>query len=184
MAKKDLYTEVFQGVQKMLEEQYTKNTDPDKLFLIHKIRTYLSLAIEELEERRARHDAAFDAKTQIIKNALKKFIKDLDKIYLSYEELGDTDVRLQMFNAILKAFIRPVKNYKLPSTYGMFSEEGNELIKEAIHNFVMHPEVTQACKKLKTPEARLNAFQDRNARSTKGHCYSEYFGHRRVLPDE
>jgi hypothetical protein len=112
-----------------------------------------------------------------MKKALKQLINALDQVFEEHEEVGDTDVREQMYDAVYKGFIVPQAGYTVPASFGMFSEEGNKLVRTAIQKFLAHPEIAAAAKSLKTPEARLAAFQDTSVESNEGNTYDEYFGY-------
>ena len=112
-----------------------------------------------------------------MKNALRQMLDALDEISDQHEELGDTDVRERMAVAIHKSFLLPQAGYTLPAKFGMFSKDGNAKVREALRRFLNHPEVVTAAKLLRTPEARLVAFQDVSVTSAKGTHYDEYFGH-------
>jgi hypothetical protein len=112
-----------------------------------------------------------------MKQALKQLIDDLDAIFEEHEELGDTDVREQMAMAIHQAFIAPQPDYALAKTFGMFSEEGNSSVREALDAFLEDPDVVAAKESLGTPQDRLDAFQDISVESDEGNTYDEYFGY-------
>lgn len=112
-----------------------------------------------------------------MKKALKQLIDALDKVFEEHAEVGDTDVREQMYDAVHKGFIMPQPGYKLPAEFGMFSDEGDRLVRTAMEEFLAHPDVAAASRSLKTPEARLAAFQDIDVESSEGNTYDEYFGY-------
>ncbi len=112
-----------------------------------------------------------------MKTALKQLVDDLDSVFAEHEEVGDTDVREQMYEAVSKSFIIPQPGYVLPAEFGMFSDDGNKKVKSALRKFFAQPDVLAASSQIKTPEARLAAFQDTNVKSSKGHTYDEYFGY-------
>jgi hypothetical protein len=114
---------------------------------------------------------------QPVKKALKQLINALDKICDEHEEVGDTAVREQMHDAVHKGFIVRQPRYKLPAKFGMFSDEGNKLVRVALEKFLEQSDVSAASKSLKTPEKRLAAFQDSNVESSEGNTYDEYFGY-------
>jgi hypothetical protein len=112
-----------------------------------------------------------------MKTALKQLLNALDKIVDDgQEELMDTDVRERMHDAVYKTLVDPQPDYQLPAEFGMFSPEGNAQVRAALSKFLAHPEVAQA-KKLPTPKARLDAFQDIDVESAGGNTYDEYFGY-------
>ncbi|MBX9571431.1 MAG: hypothetical protein K2X77_21220 [Candidatus Obscuribacterales bacterium] len=108
--------------------------------------------------------------------ALIELVDALSEIEKENDEIGDTDVREQMFEAVHKSFIAPEKGYVLPDEFGMFSPEGNKSIKEALSRFLNHPEVKAAAEQLKTPQERLNAFQDL-VDTESGITQEDYFGY-------
>jgi len=112
-----------------------------------------------------------------VKAALKKLIDDLDAISEEHDEVLDTDVREQMADSVRQTFINPTPGYTLPDTYGMFSDEGNEMVRSTLQAFFQHPEVLAATKSLTTSQARLDAFQDIEVESENGNTYDEYFGY-------
>jgi hypothetical protein len=112
-----------------------------------------------------------------MKKALKQLFNALDKVFEAHEEVGDTQVREEMYDAVRKGFIVPTPGYKLPVKFGMFSDEGDKLVRAALQKFLAHPDLTAASKSLKTPQARLAAFQDPDVESSEGNIYEEYFGH-------
>jgi len=135
--------------------------------------------LERLKKERDKERAAYDKKTRIIKRALKQFLTALDKIYTKHEELGDSAVRERMFVAIHKSFIKPEKAYALPLRFGMFNEQADVLVHAAIQQFLSHPEVVAARKLLRSPEERLNAFQDEKVETSQETNFFEYFGYRK-----
>jgi hypothetical protein len=108
--------------------------------------------------------------------ALKQLINALDKVFAEHKEVGDTDVREQMYYAVHKGFIAPRHGYALPAKFGMFSDEGDKKVRAALQKFLAHPEVAAASRSLKTPEARLAVFQNTDVESSAGNTYDEYFG--------
>jgi hypothetical protein len=112
-----------------------------------------------------------------MKKALKQLLNALDKVFENHEEVGDTDVREQMFEAVLKSFIRPEKGYKLPREFGMFSDAGNKAVHAALSKFLSDPDLEATSRKLKTPKQRLDAFQNEDVESSEGNTHDEYFGY-------
>ena len=109
--------------------------------------------------------------------ALKQLLNSLDKLVDGgHEEVMDTDVRERMHDAVYKTLVDPQPDYQLPAEFGMFSPEGNDQVRASLAKFFAHPEFTEA-KKLPTPKARLDAFQDIEVESTAGNTYDEYFGY-------
>lgn len=112
-----------------------------------------------------------------MKKALKRLIDDLDAVSVEHEEVSDTDVREQMYDAVHKSFIAPFPGYALPDSFGMFSEDGDRKVLAAIRGFLAHPDLAAAAASLRTPEARLDAFQDIDVQSDSGNAQDWYFGY-------
>jgi len=140
------------------------------------VKILVELIQQEFEKQRKAEVALADKK-KIIKKALKQLLRAFDGIFEKHEELGDTDVRERMYDAIHKSFIKPRRGYVLPKEFGMFSDEGNKLVYAAIQKFLTHPEVVAASKSLRTPEDRLYAFQDFDVETSEGTNCFEYFGY-------
>lgn len=158
----------------LLDKLPKAKTTQEKIYFIFRIK----LLVEIIEDQiRKQKPAAAAVQNRIIKKALKQFLTALDAVFDEYEEVGDTAVREQMTDAIYFGFIEPRQRYKLPATFGMFSDQGNKLVRGAIEKFLAHPEVIAAGKTLKTSEERINAFQDGDARSSEGNAFDEYFGY-------
>ena len=119
-------------IRELLDAMPEKKTDKEKLRLLFKIKLLVEIIEEPLKERSSKKNAAYAAKTRIIKNALKQFLTALDKIYGKHEELGDSDVRDQMSEAVYRSFIQPQRDYSLPEKFGMFSDKGNDLVHAAL----------------------------------------------------
>ncbi len=151
-------------IKELLDALPRRKTNKEKLGDVAFIKILLEI-IEEPIKKRKDNEAALAKKKQIIKKALKQFINDLDKIFSEHEELGDTDVRERLTIAVHKSFILQQSDYMVPSTFGMFSDEGNKKVLTAVQRFLAHPEVTAASKLLKSWDDRLGAFQD------NGGCY-------------
>jgi hypothetical protein len=155
-----------------------KKTWRERLMVIAQAKILMELMQADIRKRRDRESIARDKRTQIIKKALRELLRALDRIFDQHGEVGDTDVRERMYVAIHNGFIKPVKGYKLPAQFGMFSDEGNALVHAALQKFLAHPEIGAACKKLKSPEDRLNAFQDNDVETAQKTNVFEYFGSR------
>ena len=153
-----------------------RTSEKEERSVCYKIKAYIEIIEGKFKKRDDKKAAASDAR-KIIKKALKQFLSSLDKTFEKHEEAGDTDVRERIFDAIHKGFIKPRSNYVLPEKFGMFTNAGDRLIQVAIQTFLTHPEVSAASKSLKTPEARLDAFQDNDVESAEGNACFEYFGY-------
>lgn len=100
----------------------------------------------------------------------------LDTIAETSEEVGDTDVREQMGDAIHKGSLDPEDDYELPSTFGMFTDAGDKSVRNAISVFLTSVKPKIGSRGLGSPGERLHAFQDDEIKSSKGMFYDDYFG--------
>ena len=112
-----------------------------------------------------------------MKEALKRLLDALETVFDEHEEVGDTDVKQSMYDAVHAGFFVPQPGYSLPTEFRMFSDEGNKKVRAALQDFLKHPDVLAAAKSLKTAEARLAAFQDGDVESREGNTYDFYFGY-------
>jgi hypothetical protein len=108
-----------------------------------------------------------------VKEALKKLLDSLEGIASEHEEVTDTDVREQMYEAVFHGFIVQTPGYTLPQSFGMFEPAGNAMVRAAFAEFI--PAANQSG--LASPEQRFAAFQDSSVLSRQGNAYDEFFGH-------
>lgn len=101
----------------------------------------------------------------------------LDAIGEKHDELFDTDVRQNMSNAIMAGFVRRQQGYVIPDKMGMFSEQADADVVNVIAQYVAMANRRADELELKTFHDRLNALQDRSARSNRGNDYDEFLGH-------
>src|SRR6185437_4158124 len=146
------YENIVKEMRKLIQALPKKKTDEERLFLLGKISIFVAAAKEPLKRRQDKRKKAYHAQTKIIKKALKQFLIALERIEAKHEEIGDTDVREKMYNAIHAAFILGERGYSLPPKFGMFSGEGNTLLHIALRRFLTHPEVVAAPKSLNHPQ--------------------------------
>jgi hypothetical protein len=162
-------------MKRRLDELPEKKTLREKLFTFGMIKLHHAIIEEALEKMRDAKGTETKQKP-VIKKALKQLLTTLDKIFAKQEELGDSDVRDRLTAAIHKGFVHQQAR-ALPETFGMFTEDGEKRVRAAVTSFLAHSDVLAAPKSLKTPENRLQAFQDDEARSSENNNYSEYFGY-------
>lgn len=90
---------------------------------------------------------------------LKKLLDDLALVAEENEEIFDTDVREQMFDAVYYGFIKPKSDFKLPAKFGMFTDAGNRQVKAALSDFIIRA-AEKADELGLTAGERLAAFQN------------------------
>ena len=64
----------------------------------------------------------------------------------------------------------------MPHKFGMFSDEGNQQVREAISKFLSSVSPLIGTPGLASPVERLSAFQDDELESAEGMFYDDYFG--------
>jgi hypothetical protein len=107
---------------------------------------------------------------------LRQLLDRLDAIAKLHEEVGDTDVREAMSDAVFDGFLRPVAGFVLPNRYAMFSEDGDRLVGQALAGFLPAANRSAAESGLSSFHQRLSAFQDGTVQSADGSYYDDYFG--------
>jgi hypothetical protein len=117
-------------------------------------------------------DVAGGNSTRTMKGHLKRLLDQLDSTMESHEEVGDTDVREQMYAAVYHGFIVQTPDYTLPSEFGMFEPAGNSAVRSALTEFIS----AASALGIPTPQQRFEAFQDNSVLSSAGNAYDEYFG--------
>ena len=73
----------------------------------------------------------FDGKTPVGWSSLAALLEDLETIGHQHEEIFDTDVRERLWTFLEARFIQHNKKASIPTEFGMFTPEGNELIRDA-----------------------------------------------------
>jgi hypothetical protein len=164
-------------IQETLDALSKAKTSQEKLKLLFMMKVYIEILQKPLKKQRDKKRMAYHAKTRIIKKALRQLLTALERIFAKHEEVGDSAVRDQMYAAIYRSFIQPQRGYSLPETFGMFSDKGNEMVREALHKFLTHPEILAASKALKSAEDRFAAFQDDDVKTSQESDCFEYFGY-------
>lgn len=108
--------------------------------------------------------------------ALKQLLNDLEAIGMEHMEVEDTDVRGQMYAAVYHGFIEQTPDYQLPEVFGMFEEEGNVAVREALAHFLSAAVLEATHLGLAGPEARFRAFENSRITSEGGKPYDDFFG--------
>jgi len=115
--------------------------------------------------------------------ALRQLLEALESVGEGHEEIFDTDVREQMYDAVISVLIDPKDGYGLPAEFRMFTPEGNAAVHQALAQFL--PPLVEAARAagLTTPRQRLLAFQnDEVETSGGGNYYDDFFGY--INPDD
>jgi hypothetical protein len=112
-----------------------------------------------------------------VEQLLQALLEDLDAIMDEHEEIGDTEVSIQMTNAVRDGFISPKSGYVLPDTFEMFTPQGDRKVRSALQRFLKKVAKVAVAEGLNTPEARLAAFQNIDVVSEEGSCFNDYFSY-------
>jgi hypothetical protein len=121
-----------------------------------------------------------------VEKLLEALLEDLDAIMEEHEEIGDTEVSIQMTKAVHDGFISPKPGFVLPDEFGMYTPQGDRKVRAALQRFLKKATKVAQAEGLNTPEARLAAFQNLEVCSEDeqgGSCYNDYFGHHEHPPD-
>jgi hypothetical protein len=111
-----------------------------------------------------------------VKPILRRLLDRLDAIAEQHEEVGDTDVREAMSDAVFDGFLRRVAGFELPERFAMFSKEGDRLVRQALAEFLPAANRHAGEAGLASFHERLTAFQDSAVQSAAGSYYDDYFG--------
>lgn len=114
--------------------------------------------------------------------ALRDLLEELEAIGQSHEELYDTEVREQMAEAIRQGFLQPVPGYDLPKSFGTYTAEADLAIRAAVARYIERATRRSAQLGMIEPRARLDAFQDDEAKTRgEGSYYDYFFGWRESI---
>jgi hypothetical protein len=114
---------------------------------------------------------------------LQALLDDLDEIMEEHEDVGDTEVAIQMTKAVHDGFISPRPGFVLPRDFQMHTAQGNRRVRSALQRFLKRAAQVAEVEGLDTPEARLAAFQNLDIESEGGSCYNDYFNYYERPPD-
>ncbi len=107
---------------------------------------------------------------------LRRLLDRLDAIGEQHGEVSDTAVRDCISAAVFDGFLRPGSAFALPDRYAMFSDEGDQLVKQALAEFLSAANHSAAEAGLSTFHERLSALQDVDVRSAGGSYFDDYLG--------
>lgn len=114
---------------------------------------------------------------------LQALLDDLDEIMEEHEDVGDTEVAIQMTKAVHDGFISPRPGFVLARDFQMYTTQGNRRVRSALQRFLKRAAKVAEVERLDTPEARLAAFQNLDIESEGGSCYNDYFNYHERPPD-
>jgi hypothetical protein len=112
-----------------------------------------------------------------MEKVLAELLKRLMAVEEAHTEVGDTEVRERLDDAVHHGFLIPTPGYRLPDDLAMYSPEGNRAVREVLEWFLPAATAAAAAERLDTFHKRLAAFQ--NLDVTVGPqqvCYNDFFG--------
>ena len=112
-----------------------------------------------------------------MEKVLAELLKRLAAVEDAHEEVGDTEVRERLDDAVHHGFLIPSPGYRLPDDFAMYSPEGDRAVRAALAWFLPAAAAAAAAEGLDTFHKRLAAFQ--NLEVTVGPdrvCYNDFFG--------
>lgn len=95
-----------------------------------------------------------------LRHELRTLLASLLAVAREHPEIFDTDVRERMFEAVYHGFLKPQADFVLPSSFGMFSDEANQQVKEALGLYIQNAGARAEEIGMVDPNERLAAFQD------------------------
>ena len=112
-----------------------------------------------------------------MEKVLAELLRRLAAIEDAHAEVGDTEVRERLDDAVHHGFLIPTPGYQLPDEFAMYSPEGDRAVRGALAWFLPAATAAAAAEGLDTFHKRLAAFQ--NLEVTVGPdevCYNDFFG--------
>ena len=117
-------------------------------------------------------------RSERLQGVLKVLLDGLEEIASHHPEIYDSEVGERMSDSLVRHYVKGAKRAKLASTFGMFSEEGNAKVREALQRYISQARKIADEEGIKDPESRLSTIQDDSVVSaSKGDCYDAFFGH-------
>jgi hypothetical protein len=100
----------------------------------------------------------------------------LEAIAREHEEMYDSETRDAMREAVHNGFLDMVPKYILPTGFGLESEEGNQLVRDALGRYI-HAATAKTQELGLTFKQRFNAFQSTNVITPNSTTADEFFGY-------
>ncbi len=117
--------------------------------------------------------------------SLLRFYLELEDISIRFDELTDTDVREAIHLTLNRFFVWGHEYSKLPRSFGMFSQGGDNEVAVALRNFLNDPAIRSVKNSLSVGKERLQFLQDATIQTRGGNLYDYFIGHvDEPLPDQ
>ena len=68
---------------------------------------------------------------------LQALLEDLDAVMEEHEDIGDTEVSIQMTKAVHDGFVSPKPRFVLPDKFQMYTPEGDRKVRAALQRFLI-----------------------------------------------
>lgn len=120
-----------------------------------------------------------------LESSVVSLLEQLEQISNEHEEVTDTDVRESMHLTLTWYFVWAQDRTRFPRSFGMFTADGDRLVKNALLKFLEDAERSGELSNIPIGQARLNVLQADSAVTANGMLYDEFIGHRDIpLPAE
>lgn len=106
---------------------------------------------------------------------LLELLQELESIAEEHEEIYDTDACEKMGITIGNLFIDPVDKYEYSDDFGLYKENGNSRVKQALKTYINEANKISLGSAMSLEE-RLDTFQDKNVMTENGSQYDDFFG--------
>ena len=110
-------------------------------------------------------------------SSLSGLLDALEEVAEQHREIFDTDVRERMWEAIQHRYVRLERAYDIPLDLGMFSEDGNRHLRQALDQHLHNLVATAGIFTLDTEAKRLQTISSPAVRSRhRGYTFEDFFG--------
>ena len=113
----------------------------------------------------------------MLKESVRRLFDRLETIGDVHEELYDTDVREQLAEILYFAFVWAHQLPVAPLSYGMFSEEGDKMVADAVVEFLSESLPAAAAEGVDVGQPRHAAIQDASILTKRQQHYDNFIGH-------
>jgi hypothetical protein len=118
-----------------------------------------------------------------MEDLLRQLLNQLEDIGDTNKEVFDTECRDKMASGVFDGFLRPVAYYVLPGSFGLYTTDANQKVREALASYINEASRRAASLGIVTFKQRLNAFQNGAIKSDRvGLYYDDFFGY--MQPDD
>jgi hypothetical protein len=107
---------------------------------------------------------------------LKQVMEELEVIGEAHDELYDTDIKENLFEAVCAGFVKPQAGFRLFDDFGLASEEANHQVQAALARYLQAANERALELGLTTPRQRLHAFQNGEVCTDEGQYPDDFFG--------